>query len=448
MADKSIDELKQIVSEKVDNAASWIEQISEHIMHNPESGYREFKTAQFVKEQFESMGLEYRGDIARTGVKARLKGGGNGPTVAIIGELDGLPLPGHPFADRETDAAHACGHHAQIASMLGAGQALQSVMGQLAGDVVLFAVPAEEYVEVSWRMRLRRKEEIEFLVGKAELIRLGEFDDVDMAMLTHTQSGDGTLGSVGDSHNGAVVKYVKFTGRASHAGSRPWLGVNALKAANLAMAAIDAQRETFDDEWRVRIHPILTKGGDAMTAVPADARIEMMIRGKTLDALANACEKVDRCLRAGALALSAQVEIETVSGYFPCNQDESLIQLANENIARVVGPENMGTPIHKAGSTDVGDLSYIMPVIEARSGGAQGHGHSVDFVVLDHKKAAVNPAKSMAMTVIDLLADGAAGGKKVLSSAGKKMSRDEYLERRRAFESQEVFGEIAGAPVG
>src|SRR5919199_1271711 len=119
----------------------------------------------------------------RDGVKARMKGRSPGPTVGILGELDSLIVSDHPLADPVTHAAHACGHNAQVASMLGAGMGLQAVMDELDGDVVLFAVPAEEYIEVEWRLGLRERGALEFLVGESELIKLGEFDDVDMVTI-------------------------------------------------------------------------------------------------------------------------------------------------------------------------------------------------------------------------------------------------------------------------
>ena len=127
--------------------------ISDHIMRHPEAGYREARTAAFVAGWFGRMGLECREGLALTGVKARLRGRSPGPAVAVLGELDSLIVGEHPFADPATHAAHACGHNAQVASMIGAGMGLQTVMDELDGDVVLFAVPAEEYIEVEWRHR-------------------------------------------------------------------------------------------------------------------------------------------------------------------------------------------------------------------------------------------------------------------------------------------------------
>ena len=91
----------------------------------------------------------------------------------VQGELDALLVPDHPRANPETGAAHACGHNAQIAGLIGAATALTdpNILRELSGSIVLMAVPAEEYVEVEYRHRLVKDGQLEFLGGKPELIR-------------------------------------------------------------------------------------------------------------------------------------------------------------------------------------------------------------------------------------------------------------------------------------
>jgi len=433
--------LKREVCAAIDSRATEIVEIGDHILRHPETGFREVDTAAFVCKQFTRMGLPYRDMLALTGVKARLPGRSERPTIAVMGELDSLIDSRHPFANPETHAAHACCHYTQVATMLGAGMGLQTVIGSLDGSVVLFAVPAEECIEVDWRRSLRDRGKLEFIVGKAELIRLGEFDDIDVAIMTHTPvRSDGMLATVGDSHNGCVVKYIQFIGRASHAAAYPNKGINAFKAATVALGAIDAQRDTFRDEDRVRIHYLVSKGGEAVSAVPADVRIEMLVRGKTVEAMADASAKVDRCLRAGAHALGAMVEITTISGYMPYHSDPTLDALARENCEAVVGREKVGRGSHITGSTDNGDLSLIMPVVQPRSSGTVGSPHQSDYVVVDPKLAMINPAKSMAMMVIDLLWNGAREARAIMDGA-QKLSKAEYLQMRRQFDSFERYGD-------
>ncbi len=436
----SKEDLKIAVQEEIDRRAGEIVDISKQILANPETGFFEFDTAQVVQQQFDTMGLQYESGLARTGVKTRMRGSNAGPTVGILGELDSIITPESPVANPGTGAAHGCGHNAQIASMIGAGLGLQTVMQHLDGDVVLFAVPAEECIQIEERLELRAKGELEFLIGKPELIRLGAFDDIDMVTITHTPHGlDDSHASVGDTHNGALVKRIQFTGISAHAGSFAHKGVNALKAATLAMSAIDAQRERLREQDMVRISPIITKGGDGTSSIPSDVRVETMIRAKTVDAMRDANEMVDRCMRAGAMAIGASVQIETVSGYLPNTPDKRLIELQYENCEAIVGTENMGVARHQTGSTDVGDLGFIMPAVHPRSGGTVGAPHSRDYYVRDHVLAAVNPAKSMAMLAIDLLCDGAKEAGKVIAEAPAKLDRDAYVALRRTFENSELF---------
>jgi amidohydrolase len=343
------EELKARVCAEIDRQADRIIGISKHILAHPEIGFCETKTASYVADQFADMGLQYRSGLALTGVKARMKGRRSALTVGILGEMDSLLAPDSPVADAETGAAHCCGHNAQVASMVGAGLGLQAVMNELDGGVVLFAVPAEECITVEERLSRRARGELEFILGKSELIRLGEFDDIDMITITHTPSGaDDSLASVGDSHNGSLIKRIGFIGRAAHAGSSPHLGINALKAATIALGAIDAQRERFREEDMIRISPIITKGGDGTSTVPADVRIETMIRARTVEGMQEASAVVDRCLRAGALAIGAQLEIETVGGYLPNTPDPNLVALQREEIASVVGRNRIAAGRHQA----------------------------------------------------------------------------------------------------
>lgn len=415
--------------------------LSEDLQRHPETGFREHRAAATVAGWFTELGLPFESGLSLTGVKARMSGRTPGPTVAVLGELDALVLPRHPLADPETGAAHACGHHAQVASMIGAAVGLAAVRQHLDGDVALLAVPAEESVELEWRRERVRAGDLKHLVGKADLLARGAFDDVDMAMLCHT-SGQPTRLSVGDSHNGSVVKRIVFTGRASHAGSSPWHGVNALKAATLAISAIDAQRDTFRDEDAVRVNAVLLHGGDAPTAVPDRAELEVVIRARTLDALRGACATVDRAARAGAVALGARATTETTLNYLPHHQDPALVEVARTNGTALFGPGAVAAGRHLGASTDMGDLGAVMPVLHPFTAGATGDAHSVDYAVTDHVLAALEPAVLMTWCVIDLLVDGAAGAHDVLARRERRTAAepderpaaDRYSDLRAGFD--------------
>lgn len=438
-----VGELKRAAREAIERRRDRLLQVSVDLQRHPETGFREEYGAALVADWFDGMGLPFETGLARTGVKARMKGRGSGPTAAVLGELDALLLPGHPLADPGTGAAHACGHHAQIASMLGAAVGLACVREHLDGDVVFFAVPAEESTELEWRRELVRSGELRHLVGKADLIARGAFDDVDMAMLCHTSGENAPRLSVGDSHNGSVVKRVSFEGRASHAGASPWRGVNALKSATLTLAAIDAQRDTFRDEDAVRVNAVMPYGGSAPTAVPDRAELDIVIRARTVDALRHACDSVDRAVSSGALALGAAARTETTLNYLPHHQDPVLVELCRANAETMFGREAVAQGWHRGASTDMGDLGEVMPVLHPFTSGAVGDAHSRDYRVTDHVAAAVEPAVLLAWCVIDLLASGAGEARRVLASRGPRRPaaevRSAYEELRAGFDADSAF---------
>ena len=435
------DDLKARVCAAIDERRDEIVGIAREIAARPETGYKEVKTARRVARAFRDLGLSPREGLAVTGVRADVQAGGDGPTVAVLGELDGLVVRDNPQADPETGAVHACGHNAQIASMLGAGMGLlgSGVLNELAGRLVLFAVPAEEYVEIEYRLGLKRQGTIEFLGGKAELVRLGELDDVDLSMMVHATSNprDGRVG-LQSTNNGLIAKFVRFVGKAAHAGGAPDKGVNALNAASLALSAIHYQRETFKEEDHIRVHPILTRGGETVNIVPREATMETFVRGATVDAILDANRKVDRALRGAATAIGAGLEITTLAGYLPLAPNEAMVGLYGRNAERVVDPRDIVADLgHRGGSTDMGDLSQIMPAIHPYAGGATGAGHGSDYKIEDYETAAIVPAKCMAMTLIDLLSDNAAQARQVLSSHTPAMTRDGYLKLLRGLEVEE-----------
>lgn len=425
----NIDILKSNVCVSIDQAEKEIVNMGEAIMDSPELGFKEFNTARKVCELFQMLGLTYEEGLAQTGVKARLKGKHPGPTVAIMGELDALILPEHPRADPSTGAAHACGHNAQIAGMLGAaiGLVKSRISEHIHGEVIFFAVPAEEFVELEYRSELVRSGRTSFMAGKPELVRLGHFDDIDMAMMIHTSSPEGVEGSIGlaASSNGFIAKTVKFTGRASHAGVSPEKGINALSAAQVSLSAIDAQRSTFRDEDCVRVHPIITKGGSIVNIIPSEVLIETYIRAKTTAGILDAEIKVDRAFKGAAIAMGCEVKIETVPGYMPLANSPGLAALFNANAEMIFGKDKYLEYPHSGGSTDAGDLSQIMPVLHPSMTGAAGTIHGKDWEIADMYSGYIAPAKTLAMMVIDLLCDGHA--QLILEEETPKMSRDAYL---------------------
>ena len=443
-----VQHLKDRVYARIDAHREEIIALGEDIRVHPELGFKELRTALLVAEQFCRLGIGHTTGLAITGVKGVQPGARAEATVAYLGELDSVLVRAHPNADPTTGAAHACGHNAQIANLiaLAYGLAESGVMGELDGNVALMAVPAEEYVEVEYRMGLRAEGKIEFLGGKPELIRLGAFDDVDMTMMTHqaSRTKPGLL-SVGGPSNGCLVKQIRYEGVAAHAGGAPHDGVNALRAAMLAMQAIDANRETFKDDDHIRVHPIITKGGELVNVIPADVRLETYVRGASVEAILAAARKVDRSLRAGAMALGATVHIATLPGYLPRILSDGLLQVYQRSAVGLVGEAEWWEPSFGAGSTDMGDVSHLMPAIEAQAKGSTGTGHGADYAISDPEMAYITPAKAAAGTIVDLLVNGAEQAKGILAGYQPAMTKDGYLEFMRGLFRDEHWQAAAEA---
>jgi amidohydrolase len=439
----SKDNLKRAVCEAIDRRAETIIALGETILHHPETGFNEVKTAALVAGQMTALGLAPRTGLGLTGVKGRLAGRAPGPRLALLGELDSLRTSDHPLADAVTGAAHSCGHNAQIAGMLGAAIGLveAKIADHLAGEIVFFAVPAEEFIDVGERLGRVARGEIEFMLGKPELVAKGHFDDVDMAMMIHTGSSNAgkTRSAVAQSSNGALVKHIRFVGRAAHAGGAPQLGVNALNAAMIAIGAIAAQRETFWEKDTIRIHPIITKGGDAVSVVPAEVTMETFVRGGSLEAITDANHKVDRCLRAGAMAIGAEVEIHTIPGYLPQRNDAALARLFGANVEALFGPGEFQFGGHRTGSTDMGDLAHLMPVIHPYVVAAEGKAHGADWRINEPRHGYLTPAKLLAMTAIDLLHQDAAPARQILANFEPAMTKEAYLAFQRGLFRKERY---------
>jgi len=429
----SKEELKKLACEAIDKNRDKIVALGQSIFAEPELGYKEYKTAEKIKKVFDELGFSYDEKVALTGVVAPLKGKSSNIKLSIMGELDAVVAPEHPFADPVTGAAHSCGHNCMIAALAGVAYAIKDadLMKELDGDIVLMAVPAEEYVEIEFRHNLIQEGKVTFAGGKQEFIKLGVMDDIDMMIMQHTgaRGADGIEAKASGGGNGFVGKLVRYIGKEAHAGGAPHLGINALNAASLGLQAVAMQRETFQDKDSIRVHPIITKGGDLVNVVPADVRIETYIRGKTVDAIVDANKKVTRAFQAGGDAIGAETIITDIPGYMPPFICEELSDLAYENL-KLLYDEDKILNIAPAGtgSTDQGDISVIMPSIQMGFNGVTGIFHSKDFVITHEEVAYIDPAKALVMTAIDLLYDGAKKGVEVKNNFKAPMTKAEYLK--------------------
>ncbi|MEA4932084.1 MAG: amidohydrolase [Lawsonibacter sp.] len=429
-----MDRMEEKILSILDEHADELQALALDLFHHAEQGYHEYRTAQIVADYFKKLGLEPREGLAITGVKAAI-GSRKGPNVALIGELDGLACPTHPDATPE-GFAHSCGHYAQIVCMLGAALALSDpeVAANLDGTATIFAVPAEEFQDASVREEVRHAHDVHCAGGKCELLRRGEFDDVDLAITTHShmvgRDSDVDLLLGNSACTGFIGKTVYLHGRAAHAAAAPHLGANALNAACLGMSALGMIRETFEEKDCVRVHPYIRKGGEAINIVPSEVVVDMMVRANNQQAIDKIGVKVDNCFRGAAMAIGCEAEIVNAQGYMPC--PERLPEEILWDTARLLG-EHVKVDSVPAGrcntaSTDVGDLFAVMPVLNFTFGGSVGDLHSKDYKVSNPETAHILPAKMMALLAYRLLKDGGAEAKKITDGYHAPYTLDEYKE--------------------
>lgn len=434
-----MDIIEKKIVEIIDKNREKIIEFARDVYKHPELGYKEERTAQKVSEILKENNEEVETNLTITGIKGYLKKKNSEDiNVALIGELDAVISPDNPWADKKTGACHACGHHAQLAGIIGAALALsdEEIKNSLDGNVVFFAVPAEEYGEIEFKLSLKEKNLIKYGGGKSELIRVGAFDDIGISIVHHSNPSEFDV-VVGDStSNGFVSKVTKYKGRASHAAGTPHLGINAVNAGSLGLNAVAYQRETFKDEDSVRVHSIITKGGGLVNVIPDEVVIESLVRAKNVEAIEDANKKVDRAFKSGALAVGAEVEIITSPGYLPVIPLKPSGDILD--ISKNLLPNGLVKEIepgsHTAGSSDVGDLTHIMPVLKFATGGVEGGLHSEYFKVVNEEIAYIVTAKIMALTAYRLLKEKAKKANEIKAEFKPKFTTEEYKKYMDKFE--------------
>lgn len=425
-----IDETGQRILRLIDVHKDQIIAFAEDIAVHPEPGYEEFRTAGKTAEVLKNLGYKVTEHLARTGVKGT-KSIKEGPSLTVIGELDAIGCHSHPNANPVTGVAHACGHHAQMAAMIGCAIAMADpdVQECLAGTVNFLAVPAEEYIDADKRARLK-KEGIEFCCGKSEMIRTGVFDDTDIALTTHVHmvpvEEDFYLGN--PACNGYSAERVTVWGKAAHGAIDPWNGVNALSITTSAIQMMGLMRETFREEDHVRLHNVIRKAGDVINSVPDEAIVETKVRAASLDKICEITDMVNRAYAGSAYAFGGKIEMEKLQGYMP------IIPRAADN-ALIEAADDLGLnyrTVQKGdfnnACTDVGDLSHFVPVVNFTFKGFEGKLHGADFKITDPEKAYILPAKLLALTVYKLLKNGGQEAKKIVKSYTPVFNKESYIQ--------------------
>ena len=417
-------EVLSSVKRIIEQHAADIIEVGDHIWKNPEPGYREVKTSDYLAGKFESLGMTVKRGLALTGFRADLDTGKPGPVLAILGELDSLILPNHPECDKKTGAVHACGHNSSCANLYGAALALKKsgALDSMCGKIAFIATPAEEGIEMDYRTDLIKQGKIGSIAGKSQLLREGVFDDIDLSYMHHLSSRYGY-----NDHNGCVNKKITFHGKSSH-GARPDQGKNALNAATLALNAVAMLRESYSSDPHIRIHGIITNGGDSVNIIPDKITMDYMLRAPSLDKILNLNDRFDKAVMYAAKAAECEATVETLNGYMPLldNHDLGAIlgQTAEELFPRITYDYNQ---TFFASCTDMGDIATVIPAVHGYARGCCGTGHGIDYGIADQTDAYVNSSLLNACTAVKLLYGDAEPARKIAEQKKDLLPIPEYI---------------------
>ncbi len=363
----------------VDELSQELSSLSRRIHANPELCWQEHQASAWLGDCLErelGAGVERGVGGLPTAFRARI--GKGSPKIAILAEYDALP-----------DIGHACGHNLIASSALGAFLALARQAPHLAGTVEIIGTPAEEGGG-----------------GKIKLLEAGVFAGVDAAMMFHPFDRDILAHAALCSMRIAMT----YEGVPAHAAAAPFAGKSALTACMETFRLIDSQRMHFRDG--VRVHGIVTNGGQAVNVIVEHAASEFTLRAQTSAELERVKQIVLRCARGAALACDVKVSFLEKPGYREMRNNltmarrfgaalEALGRSARETDTRV-----------GAGSTDMGDLSLHLPSIHpylaiCDEGESLCHEHRfADCAASDRGMSTMLiAAKAMARTTLDLLED-------------------------------------------
>jgi amidohydrolase len=375
------DELKEKIAGAVDRLADELEGLSQEIHSNPELGFEEEKAHAWLTGFLEAKGCQVERGAGGlpTAFTATIPGSGPGPTIAIMAEYDALPGIGH-----------ACGHNVIAAAGVGAGAALALALSRLPfpGQIRVIGTPAEEGG-----------------AGKVKLMEAGVFKGVDAAMMVHPRCGT----RIWRPSLGIIKAKAEFFGKAAHASSWPWRGVNALNAVIQLFVGLDAMRQQLRPD--ARIHGIITHGGAQPNIIPEYTAAEFYLRSLQRDYLSELLRRFEACARAAAAATGARVEITTDPIiHDPMKPNVTMAELFRKNLERIGVGEDPEDPEAGYGSTDCGNVSQAIPTIHPyiRISPDGIPGHSREFAEWARSPMArtglIAAAKALAMTALDLLA--------------------------------------------
>lgn len=363
--------------------------IAEKIYYNPELGFKEYKTSNLIENFIKKYSPQI--DIIKfsnTGIKVNL-GKKKDIHIALIAELDAVYTPNHFHSNKESGAAHNCGHYSQVAILLNLFKTLvlDKKYDSFDFSIGFVFTPAEEYLDLEYRKQLQKEGKISFLGGKPEGIKLGIFEEFDLAIAIHSMGGELNRRSIEINCDlaGFLYKYYTFKGKASHAGFAPQDGINAYNISTLFNTALGLYRQQIDEKFMVRINPVIMNAPMGTNVIPDKIKIGTDIRAHSIEYMLELSKRLDIMAQCSATSLGGEVEIETEMGYLPFLQSHYLSNFVKETFKNFVEIEycKENSPVSAAG--DIGDLSYIIPCIQIGYNGFTGTFHGVDFIHKDNE---------------------------------------------------------------
>jgi len=368
---------KKTVMAEVDAIAGELDQISRRLYENPETAYQEHQSCHLLCEFLENHGFRVQSPAGRLETAffaVPENAGATSPVIAFLAEYDALEKIGH-----------GCGHNMIAAISLGAATALLRALPELSGSIRVIGTPAEEGGG-----------------GKAKLADAGIFERIDIAVMTHP----GHENLVGEDTLGRIKAKTEFFGRSAHAAAAPEMGRNALDAMVGAYNNISALRQQTTEDSRV--HGIITHGGDAPNVIPDYASGLFYVRAGTKDVLDGLFRRFQDCCNGAALAAGCRCEVNVEPPSLdPMKRNRTLESLWAEEAA-LLGLE-ITSKDKPSGSTDLGNLSWMIPVIQPfiaicdKSVALHSTGFA-DATRTDRgRKAMLDGAKALALCALDYL---------------------------------------------
>ncbi len=371
---------KEIIDRTVEQKVDVYKNIALEIHDKPEVSNYEFFACEVLSKRLKEEGFEVVTDVAghRTGFDARYKSKKPGPTVVFYAEYDALPGIGH-----------ACGHNLFGATSSLAAVGLKSVIDEVGGEVRVYGTPGEEGGENG--------------SAKGSFVREGFFDDVDIALGVHPSDKHGITSKT--LANDPVD--VEFFGRASHAAGAPEKGINALDGIIQVYNASNALREHLTDD--VRIHGVITHGGEAPNVVPDYASARFYLRAKSRPILTDLYGKFENIVKGASLQTGATYKF----GLFQNSVDNVVPtpifdEVYEENLNRY-GEYIDDRRGSGSGSTDVGNISQVIPTIHPyiKISDEKLAGHSIEFREASKSEKGLSSielgAKVLASTALDII---------------------------------------------